>query len=150
MKRALRSLSFRTFLTAKSTSQHRAIDTALSSVRGFIQRYTCLHRASFDLAAAYLGGFGVRFALVTGNHDLEGAEFRTDEGNLAAWHQVIPLLKFCVKILAVCAANCQGVVLCPKPHPGQHLTKSQGLLFSKRRLSVPPSASSFGQLAGQR
>ena len=51
-------------------------------------------RASFDTAAAYLGGFGVRFGLVTGNHDLEGAEFRTDEENLAAWHQVPARLTF--------------------------------------------------------
>ena len=45
------------------------------------------HRACFDTAVAYLGGFGCGFGLVTGNHDLEGAEFATDEENLAAWHQ---------------------------------------------------------------
>lgn len=70
-----------------------------------------MHRACFDLAAAYLGGFGVRFALVTGNHDLEGAEFPTDEGNLAAWHQVIPPLESCFKVL-VCVLPAARVLCC--------------------------------------
>ena len=42
----------------------------------------------FRLAADYMGRFGLPAALVTGNHDLEGEEFQTDEDNLAAWTQV--------------------------------------------------------------
>ena len=33
----------------------------------------------------------VRPALITGNHDLEGADFETDEDNLKAWQQVCSL-----------------------------------------------------------
>ena len=43
----------------------------------------------FKVADTYLRGFlPVRSAIVTGNHDLEGAEFETDVANLAAWTQV--------------------------------------------------------------
>ena len=69
-------------------------------------------RACFDNAAAYLQGFAVPPALITGNHDLEvavcvqmqpytlqfadlyalqGADFDTDEANLAAWQEVCVL-----------------------------------------------------------
>ena len=41
--------------------------------------------AAFEAAAEYLRGFGAPFDIITGNHDLEGAEFDTDEANLAAW-----------------------------------------------------------------
>ncbi|KAL4854283.1 hypothetical protein ACK3TF_004974 [Chlorella vulgaris] len=44
-------------------------------------------RDCFQLARGYLSGFGVPTTLVTGNHDLEGDEFETDEENLAAWHE---------------------------------------------------------------
>ncbi|GLC33772.1 hypothetical protein PLESTB_000113900 [Pleodorina starrii] len=44
-------------------------------------------RKCFEFARQYLDGFGVPYALVTGNHDLEGDEFETDEENLAAWSQ---------------------------------------------------------------
>lgn len=43
--------------------------------------------ACFTLAQQYLAGFNLPVALTTGNHDLEGDEFETDEENLAAWHQ---------------------------------------------------------------
>lgn len=42
----------------------------------------------FDTAKAFLDGFGAPVRLVTGNHDLEGAEFPTDAENLAAWCRV--------------------------------------------------------------
>ncbi len=44
-------------------------------------------RACFDTALAFLGGFGSPFGVILGNHDLEGAEFQTDQQNLAAWHE---------------------------------------------------------------
>jgi len=44
-------------------------------------------RACFDTALAFLGGFGSPFGVILGNHDLEGAEFETDEQNLAAWQE---------------------------------------------------------------
>ena len=53
----------------------------------------------FRLAAEYMGRFGLPAALVTGNHDLEGEEFQTDEDNLAAWTQVRIIL---------CMCNCDG------------------------------------------
>ena len=46
----------------------------------------------FRVADAYLKGFlPIRSAVVTGNHDLEGDEFETDEQNLAAWTKVSSL-----------------------------------------------------------
>lgn len=42
----------------------------------------------FERAKDYLGGFNVPTATLLGNHDLEGAEFETDEENLAAWQRV--------------------------------------------------------------
>ncbi len=43
----------------------------------------------FRVADAYLKGFSpIRSAVVTGNHDLEGEDFETDEANLAAWTKV--------------------------------------------------------------
>lgn len=45
-------------------------------------------RSCFELANKYLSGFEVPKALITGNHDLEGEEFDTDEENLAAWREV--------------------------------------------------------------
>lgn len=43
----------------------------------------------FRVADAYLKGFlPIRSAIVTGNHDLEGEDFETDEANLAAWTKV--------------------------------------------------------------
>ena len=43
----------------------------------------------FKTADNYLRGFlPIRSAMVIGNHDLEGEEFETDEGNLAAWTKV--------------------------------------------------------------
>mmetsp|Transcript_7724 Transcript_7724/g.21988 ORF Transcript_7724/g.21988 Transcript_7724/m.21988 type:complete len:387 (+) Transcript_7724:84-1244(+) len=39
----------------------------------------------FRVAREFLAGFGMPVSLVTGNHDLEGAEFETDEENLQAW-----------------------------------------------------------------
>ena len=50
---------------------------------------TC--RQSLEFAEQYLAAFGVPRALVTGNHDLEGEDFDTDEANLAAWRQVTAL-----------------------------------------------------------
>lgn len=44
-------------------------------------------RACFKLARQYLDAFGVPRALITGNHDLEGEEFETDEENLEAWQR---------------------------------------------------------------
>jgi hypothetical protein len=46
-------------------------------------------RESLKFAEQYLAGFGVPRALVTGNHDLEGEDFDTDEANLEAWRQVL-------------------------------------------------------------
>ena len=42
----------------------------------------------FDGAKRFMRRIPVPWALVTGNHDLEGEEFETDEANLAAWTQV--------------------------------------------------------------
>jgi hypothetical protein len=42
--------------------------------------------ACFDLADQFLNSFDLPTAMVLGNHDVEGAEFETDEENLAAWH----------------------------------------------------------------
>jgi len=39
----------------------------------------------FDTAKDFLSGFGFPVGVITGNHDLEGEEFKTDEDNLAAW-----------------------------------------------------------------
>lgn len=36
----------------------------------------------------YMEAFGLPYALILGNHDLEGDEFATDQDNLAAWEQV--------------------------------------------------------------
>lgn len=44
--------------------------------------------ACFEDAVAFLDGFGFPRKSVTGNHDLEGWEFDTDEENLAAWQRV--------------------------------------------------------------
>jgi hypothetical protein len=49
-------------------------------------------RESLKFAEQYLAGFGVPRALVTGNHDLEGDDFDTDEANLEAWRQVLCFL----------------------------------------------------------
>lgn len=41
---------------------------------------------SFELAKEYLGGFGLPYDVITGNHDLEGMdEFSTDGENLEAF-----------------------------------------------------------------
>ncbi|GFR41890.1 hypothetical protein Agub_g2676, partial [Astrephomene gubernaculifera] len=45
-------------------------------------------RSCFEFARQYLDGFGVPYSLITGNHDLEGEEFESDEENLEAWSQV--------------------------------------------------------------
>ncbi|GBF87795.1 calcineurin-like phosphoesterase [Raphidocelis subcapitata] len=45
-------------------------------------------RGCFEVALDYLSGFGAPFSLITGNHDLEGHEFETDEENLEAWRDV--------------------------------------------------------------
>lgn len=50
--------------------------------------YALLCRESLEFAERYLAGFDAPRALVTGNHDLEGEDFDTDEANLAAWRQV--------------------------------------------------------------
>jgi Calcineurin-like phosphoesterase len=42
--------------------------------------------ACFDLSRQFLEGFALPTAMVLGNHDVEGAEFETDEENLGAWH----------------------------------------------------------------
>jgi len=42
--------------------------------------------ACFQLARSYLDGFTAPNMIITGNHDLEGAEFDTDQANLQAWH----------------------------------------------------------------
>ena len=39
----------------------------------------------FKVTSEYLQNFQMPTSLVTGNHDLEGEEFETDEDNLAAW-----------------------------------------------------------------
>ncbi|PSC75593.1 calcineurin-like phosphoesterase [Micractinium conductrix] len=44
-------------------------------------------RECFTRGREYLAGFGLPTTLVTGNHDLEGDEFETDEENLAAWQE---------------------------------------------------------------
>lgn len=44
-------------------------------------------RECFQRGKEFLAGFGVPTTLVTGNHDLEGDEFETDEENLAAWQE---------------------------------------------------------------
>ncbi|KAK9806310.1 hypothetical protein WJX72_009584 [[Myrmecia] bisecta] len=56
---------------------------------GDLGGYTCQpgSMACFETAKAFLEGFPVPRALVVGNHDLEGAEFDTDEENMAAWQQ---------------------------------------------------------------
>eukprot|EP01026_Neomeris_dumetosa_P064974 TRINITY_DN6220_c0_g1_i9.p1 TRINITY_DN6220_c0_g1~~TRINITY_DN6220_c0_g1_i9.p1 ORF type:complete len:477 (+),score=54.31 TRINITY_DN6220_c0_g1_i9:74-1504(+) len=41
----------------------------------------------FALAQEYLKGFEAPTKLITGNHDLEGEEFMTDEANLEAWQK---------------------------------------------------------------
>lgn len=44
----------------------------------------------FELAADFLGGFGPKFDVVGGNHDLEGIdEFSTDEENLEAYLRIL-------------------------------------------------------------
>lgn len=45
-------------------------------------------REAFLAAKGYLEGLGVPFMVITGNHDLEGPMFETDEENLAAWADV--------------------------------------------------------------
>lgn len=45
-------------------------------------------RACFQYARDYMEAFGLPYALILGNHDLEGDEFATDQDNLAAWEQV--------------------------------------------------------------
>ena len=52
------------------------------------QSSACRCRESLEFAEQYLASFGVPRALVTGNHDLEGDDFDTDEANLEAWRQV--------------------------------------------------------------
>uniref|UniRef100_A0A061QWZ0 Calcineurin-like phosphoesterase n=1 Tax=Tetraselmis sp. GSL018 TaxID=582737 RepID=A0A061QWZ0_9CHLO len=42
-------------------------------------------RECFETAREFLAGFGLPVSVVTGNHDLEGEEFETDEENLEAW-----------------------------------------------------------------
>lgn len=42
-------------------------------------------QACFDRARDFLDAFPVPKAMVLGNHDLEGAEFETDEDNICAW-----------------------------------------------------------------
>ncbi|KAK9802059.1 hypothetical protein WJX73_008858 [Symbiochloris irregularis] len=42
----------------------------------------------FLTAKEYLDGFKVPYAVITGNHDLEGNDFETDDDNLAAWSKV--------------------------------------------------------------
>ena len=55
----------------------------------------------FRVADAYLKGFlPVRTAVVTGNHDLEGEDFETDEANLAAW----------TKVSRTCTHLCNGLL----------------------------------------
>ncbi|PNH12614.1 hypothetical protein TSOC_000411, partial [Tetrabaena socialis] len=45
-------------------------------------------RKCFEYAREYISGFGVPYALITGNHDLEGVnDFESDEDALAAWSQ---------------------------------------------------------------
>lgn len=44
--------------------------------------------ACFDTARSYLDSFGLPFALVTGNHDVEAFDVETDEENVANWRQV--------------------------------------------------------------
>lgn len=51
--------------------------------------FVACRRESLTFAEQYLAGFGVPRALVTGNHDLEGDDFDTDEANLEAWRQVL-------------------------------------------------------------
>jgi 3',5'-cyclic AMP phosphodiesterase CpdA len=45
-------------------------------------------RECFARGRDFLAGFDVPTTLVTGNHDLEGDEFETDEDNLAAWQEL--------------------------------------------------------------
>lgn len=46
-------------------------------------------RQSLEFGRQYLDRFGMEFAAVTGNHDLEGEDFETDEANLQAWCQIM-------------------------------------------------------------
>jgi hypothetical protein len=41
--------------------------------------------SAFAAARAYLDLFATPYNLITGNHDLEGRQFASDEENLAAW-----------------------------------------------------------------
>ncbi|KAL6768266.1 hypothetical protein ACKKBF_B38445 [Auxenochlorella protothecoides x Auxenochlorella symbiontica] len=43
--------------------------------------------ACFQRCRDWLAGFDLPVALITGNHDLEGLEFKTDALNLAAWQE---------------------------------------------------------------
>src|SRR6185437_11229774 len=45
----------------------------------------CGSQQSFDEGLSFLSGFELPFHTILGNHDLEGAEFETDEQSLAAW-----------------------------------------------------------------
>ncbi|KAG2492808.1 hypothetical protein HYH03_008968 [Edaphochlamys debaryana] len=45
-------------------------------------------RRCFQFAKDFVDGFGLPYALIVGNHDLEGEDFETDEENLAGWEQV--------------------------------------------------------------
>ena len=48
----------------------------------------CGTRLSFVEGYDYFRGFGVPFYTLIGNHDMEGAEFRTDKEAVAAWCEV--------------------------------------------------------------
>jgi len=73
---------------AVGTSSADGVDRAVVQI-GDVGGYSAQpgSQACFDRAREYLDGFGLPYRLITGNHDLEGAEFDTDASNLAAWER---------------------------------------------------------------
>ena len=60
------------------------------------------NRDCFERAKQYLHGFGCPYAVITGNHDLEGVDFDTDAANLAAWRYVFQQNHFWAKDIGPC------------------------------------------------
>ena len=73
---------------SRRDSLHHSIRHCIATQGLIMLSYALLCRESLEFAERYLAGFDAPRALVTGNHDLEGEDFDTDEANLAAWRQV--------------------------------------------------------------
>lgn len=58
--------------------------------------------AAFETARSYLASFEVPFHAITGNHDLEGTDFDTDEENLAAWQKAFGQKHYWVRDVGPC------------------------------------------------